>query len=556
MKVHRSRGVITISGLAVLATLGGCASWSAKAPSQATQSVAAAKSATAPIAATATGSAASAEPAPPEATDTSPVISFQPIIQPPLPPESLWVCLRRGFSLPDGNEHRVQVQLDWYRKHPGYMLRTATRAQPYLYYIVQQLKKRNMPLDLALLPIVESAYDPFAYSNGRAAGLWQFIPSTGRLYGLHQNWWYDGRRDVISSTNAALDYLQQLHNQFNSWLLALAAYNSGAGTIEYAMAYNRRHHRPTDFWHLNLPAQTRAYVPRLLAVRDIVANADEYGITLPPVANSPYLAQVKLQGQIDLAVAANMIGISLKQMYLLNPGYNRWATPPHNSVTLIMPLANKDAFMNRLDEMKKKIEVQWVGHRIRPGESLGVIADRYHTTIAQLRRRNGLRNNLIRAGHILMVPSPSKHYTRYVLSEPMRVARTQNQAHGAHKHVIHVQNGDTFWGLARLYHVSVARLAKWNGMAPHDTLHVGQKLVVWQSGHSRPLGARSARGSYPVSALRRIRYTVHRGDSLSSISDHFNVSLHKLARWNELSMSSILHPGQRLTLFVDVRNQF
>ena len=531
---------------------------SGKAPNAGTMAVAAATSATAPVAATARagGSVAAAEPAPPEATDTSPVVSFQPAVQPPIPPESLWVRLRRGFSLPDGNEHRVQVQLAWYRNHPGYMLRTATRAQPYLYYIVQQLKKRDMPLDLALLPIVESAYDPFAYSNGRAAGLWQFIPSTGRLYGLHQNWWYDGRRDVVSSTNAALDYLKALHKQFGSWLLALAAYNSGAGTIEYAMAYNRRHHRPTDFWHLNLPAQTRAYVPRLLAVRDIVQNADKYGITLPSVANSPYLAQVKLHGQIDLAVAANMIGISLKQMYLLNPGYNRWATPPDNSVSLLMPLQNKDAFLDKLDKMKKKIEVQWVGHRIRSGESLGVIADRYHTTIAQLKRRNGLHNNMIRAGHILMVPSPSKRYTRYVLSEPMRVARTQNRAHGARKHVIHVQNGDTFWGLARLYHVSVAKLAKWNGMAPHDTLHVGQKLVIWQSGN-RTLGARHVRkSSYPVSALRRIRYVVHRGDSLSSISDHFNVSLHKLARWNELSMSSILHPGQRLTLFVDVRNQF
>ena len=555
MKTHRSREVLTATGLAALAMLGGCAIWSGKAPSSATVASAAPISATAPSSATAPGSAAAAEPAPPEATDTSPVISFQPIIKPPIPPQSLWVCLRRGFSLPDGNERRVQIQLNWYRKHPGYMLRTATRAQPYLYYVVQQLKKRHMPLDLALLPIVESAYDPFAYSNGRAAGLWQFIPSTGRLYGLKQDWWFDGRRDVIDSTNAALDYLQNLHKQFNSWLLALAAYNSGVGTVEYAIRYNERHHRPTDFWHLNLPAQTRNYVPRLLAVRDVVENADKYGITLPPVANAPYLAKVKLQGQIDLAVAANMIGISLKQMYLLNPGYNRWATPPDNSVTLVMPLEDKNNFMSKLDEMKKKIEVRWVGHRIRPGESLGVLADRYHTTVAELRRHNGLHNNLIQAGHILMVPSPSRRYTRYVLSESMRVARTQDEAHGAHKEVLHVQNGDTLWGLSRLYHVSVADLAKWNGMAPHDPLHVGQKLVIWQSGH-HALGSRRQNPSYPVSALRRIRYVVHRGDSLSSISDQFNVSLHKLARWNELSMSSILHPGQRLTLFVDVRNQF
>lgn len=558
MNTGRNRGFFFACCLGTLALLGGCAAWSGKTPAVATQSVAmnAPLSATAPAPATASGmTVADIEPAPPEATDTSPVVSFEPAVQPAIPPESLWVRLRRGFSLPDGNEERVQVQLHWYRTHPGYMMRTATRAQPYLYYIVQQLAKRDMPLDLALLPIVESAYDPFAYSNGRAAGLWQFIPSTGRLYGLHQNWWYDGRRDVVSSTNAALDYLNALHKQFGSWLLALAAYNSGAGTVEWAIRYNQRHHRPTDFWHLNLPAQTRNYVPRLLAVRDIVENCDQYGLSLPPVANAPYLADVSLDGQIDLAVAANMVGISLKQMYLLNPGYNRWATPPDDSVTLLIPRDNKQDFLDKLEKMKKQIEVQWVGHKIRPGESLGVLADRYHTTVAQLERRNGLHGSTIRAGHILMVPSPSKHYTRYVMSESMRVARTQSRAHGAHKDVVHVQRGDTFWGLARLYHVSVDDLAKWNGMAPHDTLHVGQKLVVWQSGDSRPLGSRNS-GSYPVSALRRIRYVVHPGDSLSSISDHFNVSLHKLAHWNALSLSSILHPGQRLTLFVDVRNQF
>jgi len=530
----------------------GCAMFSGKAPAGATSSAA-----TAAVDSTTVASAASAiaaEPAPPEATSTAPIITFEPIYNPPSPPDNLWVVLRNNFTLPDGNEHRVEVQLDWYRKHPGYMIRTATRAQPYLYYIVQQLKKRNMPLDLALLPIVESAYDPFAYSNGRAAGLWQFIPSTGRLYGLHQNWWYDGRRDIVGSTNAALDYLQSLHDQFDSWLLALAAYNSGGGTVERAVRYNQRHGRPTDFWHLNLPRQTRAYVPRLLAVRDLVANCSKYDITLPVVPNSPYLAHVPLDGQIDLAVAANLVGISLKQMYLLNPGYNRWATPPDDSVTLLIPTDRKDDFMNKLDTMKKQIEVQWVGHRIRSGESLGVLARHYHTTIAQLKHRNGLHGTMIRAGHILMVPSANKHYTRYVLSQPMRVAETQHQRHGSSKVVVRVHAGDTLWGLSRLYHVSIAHIADWNGMAPHDTLHVGQKLVIWRPAGSQPIASRSKR--YPVSALRRIHYVVRSGDSLSSISDHFNVSLHKLARWNALTRSSILHPGQQLTLFVDVRNQF
>lgn len=546
------RGPFVALTLSAAAMLTGCAMLSNKAPGPAT--VATATAATASVTLASAASTSAAEPVPPEATDNAPVVSFQPIINLPAPPQNLWTVLRKNFTLPDGNEHRVEVQLDWYRRHPEYMIRTATRAQPYLYYIVQQIKKRHMPLDLALLPIVESAYDPFAYSYGRAAGLWQFIPSTGRLYGLHQNWWYDGRRDIVGSTNAALDYLQSLHDRFGSWLLALAAYNSGGGTVEAAIRYNQRHGRPTDFWHLNLPRQTRNYVPRLLAVRDLIQHSSKYGINLPAIPNSPYLAHIPLDGQIDLAVAANLIGISLKQMYLLNPGYNRWATPPDDSVTLLIPLDRKDAFMSKLDTMKKKMEVQWIGHRIRPGESLGVIARRYHTTVAQLEQRNNLHGTMIHAGHTLMVPSAHRRYTRYVLSQPMRVAETQHQRHGSSKVVVRTRGGDTLWGLSRLYHVSVADIAKWNGMAPHDTLHVGQKLVIWRPAGGQPIASRGKR--YPVSALRRIHYVVHNGDSLSSISDHFNVSLHKLASWNALSLSSILHPGQRLTLFVDIRNQF
>ncbi|HET7675421.1 MAG TPA: transglycosylase SLT domain-containing protein, partial [Gammaproteobacteria bacterium] len=199
-----------------------------------------------------------------------PVVTQAPAAPPP-PPEDLWQRLRTHFSLPDVDNARVERELHWYATHEAYMQRVADRARPYLYYIVEQLAARNMPVDFALLPIVESAYDPFAYSRGRAAGLWQFIPSTGKRFDLRQNWWYDGRRDVAASTRAALDYLQYLHNKFDgNWLLALAAYNSGSGAVRYAIRKNERRGKPTDFWHLDLPRETRAYVPRLLAVRDLV----------------------------------------------------------------------------------------------------------------------------------------------------------------------------------------------------------------------------------------------------------------------------------------------
>ena len=538
--------VTTLLAVAALAALSGCAMLHHDgATAGARPQVAAA--------AAATGEAA--EPAPPHATQTGPQVTWNDIaIQQSGPPASLWTRLRHGFTLPDGNERRVRAQLRWYRDHPGYMKRTANRAKPYLYYIVQQLSRRNMPLDLALLPIVESAYDPFGYSNASASGLWQFMSSTSRDFGIRENWWYDGRRDVGASTNAALSYLKDLHDMFGgSWLLALAAYNSGPGTVQSAIAYNRRRGRPTDFWHLRLPRATRNYVPRLLAVRDLIATPGKYGIHLPFVANAAYLARVKLHGQIDLAAAANMAGITLKKMYLLNPGYNRWATPPGRDSSLFIPVDSKPQFLSKLDEMKKQVEVQWVSHRIRSGETLRGIAKRHHLTVTELKRHNGIHGSIIRAGHTILVPSASEHYTRYVLSQSMRTASTQNERHGARKVAIRVHHGDTLWDLSRSYHVSVRHLAAWNGMAPHDPLHVGQKLVIWEKAGAKVAGGHGHK--YPVHPVRRIHYTVRHGDSLSEIADKFNVSLHKLAHWNSISLSSILHPGQHLTVYVDVRNQ-
>ncbi len=487
----------------------------------------------------------------PDANDKTPPVEWQDIVIPTAGPvANLWVRIRRGFRLPDGNEARVRQQLHWYANHPGYMRRTAERAQPYLYYVVRQLTLRGMPTDLALLPIVESAYDPFAYSYGQASGLWQFISSTGRHYGLKQNWWYDGRRDIGASTNAALDYLSSLHQHFGSWLLALAAYNSGSATVQNAIRYNRRHGLPTNFWSLRLPLQPRDYVPRLLAIRDIIKNPRRYGIQLPFIPNTPYLAKVRLKGQIDLAVAANMLGISLKQIYLLNPGYNRWATPPDTTSTLYIPLAKKTEFLTKLSRMKQQLRVRWIAYRIRPGNNLRDLAHRFHTTTAELQARNNLRGTTIYAGQTLMVPSPSARYTRYVLSQNMRLAKVQSRPHGPRKIHIRVRPGDTWWALARRYHVSVRVLARWNGMAPGNLLHPGRHLVAWVRGRA----PRSA-NRYPVSAIQKISYVVRNGDSLSAISNRFNVSLRKLAGWNSLSLSSILHPGEHLTLFVDVRNQ-
>ena len=222
-------------------------------------------------------------------------------------PADLWAKLRQGFNLPDQDNERIRVQRNWYAKHPQYMQRVTERSRRYAWHIHQELMRRNMPTEIALLPIVESAYDPFAYSHGRAAGLWQFIPATGKRFGLRQDWWYDGRRDLLDSTNAALDYLQYLNKRFKGdWLLALASYNSGEGRVARAVKKNKKKGRPTDFWSLDLPKETQGYVPKLLAISAVIQHHKTHGITLTAIPDEPYLEHVDIGSQIDLALAAEL----------------------------------------------------------------------------------------------------------------------------------------------------------------------------------------------------------------------------------------------------------
>jgi membrane-bound lytic murein transglycosylase D len=289
--------------------------------------------------------------------------------------------MRSGFQL-DGQNHRfVRPYIDWYAKHQAYLDRVAERARPFLYDIVQEIEARGMPMEIALLPIVESAFQPFAYSPGRAAGIWQFIPATGKHYGLKQNWWYDGRRDVPKATTAALDYLERLAKRFDGdWLLALASYNSGEGRVARAVKKNKKKGKPTDFWSLDLPKETEGYVPKLLAISAIVQNRKAHGITLTSIPDEPYLEQVDIGSQIDLALAAELAELPIETMYQLNPAYNRWATDPKGPHRLLLPIHKADAFREALTKVDKKNRVRWERHRIREGETLGHIARKFQTS--------------------------------------------------------------------------------------------------------------------------------------------------------------------------------
>lgn len=457
----------------------------------------------------------------------------------------VWQRVSNGFQFTVPDDSRVTVQRDWYLKHPEYMARVVKRAKPFLYYIVDEIEKRNMPMELALLPIVESAFDPFAYSHGRAAGMWQFIPGTGKRFGMEQTWWYDGRRDVVASTQGALDYLTYLVNMFDgNWLHALAAYNSGEGRVSKAIRKNKRAGKETDFWNLALPRETRAYVPKLLALADILKHKDTYAYAWPEVENVAVVKAVDIGSQVDLAFAAELAGMSLKGLHALNPGFNRWATSPDGPHRLLLPVDKADAFVTELAKVDRTERLNWVRHKVKSGDSLIKLANQYHTTVGVIKQVNELDSNMIRVGQHVMVPVALKALDDYALSQDQRLARIQNKKTSSQKIMHTVKSGDTLWDIARKYKVGTKQLAKWNGMAPGDTLRLGKDLVIWKPSTS------TQKASSGI--VKKVTYTVRNGDSLSRIADKFNVRVSDISKWNNLNAKRYLQPGQKLRLHVDV----
>lgn len=475
----------------------------------------------------------------------------------------LWDRVRAGLALPGYEHQRTQAAVRILQRSQRYLDRIAKRADRYLYYLVEAVEQRQFPMELALLPIVESGLQPFAYSHARAAGLWQFIPSTGRIYGLKQNWWYDGRRDIVESTRAALDYLQKLHDVFEGdWLLAIAAYNSGQGNVRRAVAINQRRGKSTDFWSLHLPTETRAYVPRLLALASVVADPERYSLTLRTVTNKPYFERVAIDGQIDLALAAELAGISLEELYMLNPAFNHWATDPHGPHHLLLPAGTTGHFTKQLATLPAEQRVQWQRHRIRKGHTLSGLAKRYQTTVAVLKQVNKLGNSLIRTGDSLIVPVAARSLEQYTLSAYGRKAASRRAfSSRAKEHVYAVKKGDTLWSIARQHSVSTRNLSKWNGIALAQTLHPGQELSIWLRPKEQPEPARqtvaTTTGGPAITGktIRRIRYVVRRGDSLWDISRRFRVTVPSLREWNRITEGAPIRPGQRLDVFIDVTQQ-
>ena len=346
------------------------------------------------------------QPAPPPSVDApAPPPEQASVPEPPPPPADVWARMRPSFRLTPLATPLVQEWEQYYAKRPDYVARMVERGSRYLYHVIEEVERRRMPAEVALLPMIESAYNPQAYSRAHASGMWQFIPSTGKLYGLRQNYWYDGRRDVLAATSAALDYLEKLHGMFNDWNLALAAYNWGEGAVSRAIARNQAKGLPTDYESLTMPAETRNYIPKLQAVRNIIANPEQFGITLASVPNKPYFTTVTTPHHIDVKLAAKFAEMPMEEFRFLNPAHNKAVIKAEGAAeTIVLPIEKVAVFQRNLQAHDKPF-VSWQAYTVKRSDKPDQIAAKHGMTLAQLYEVNGITGKKkIVPGQTILVP--------------------------------------------------------------------------------------------------------------------------------------------------------
>lgn len=404
----------------------------------------------------------------PNAIAQSLMSSAEPLISTPIVHDDIWQRIRSQLSITVPDNKEVAKWRKYYLRHPNFMVTISERAEPFLYYIVEEIERRNMPIELALLPIVESSYLPYGVSNQSAAGLWQFMPVAAKRFNLERNWWYDGRRDVVSSTNAALDYFQFFHRTLGQdWLNAVAAFNSGEGRVGRAIAKNKRANKPYDFWSLDLPRETTAYVPKLLAIIDILQRADELNYVFTPIKNAPAVAAISLENQLDITLAAKWANIEAKELVRLNPGLNRGVTPPDTEHLLLVPVESAEQIQSKMASTKKKDWLRWHKYTVKSGDTLSEISTKHTVKVAAIKQLNQLTSSNIRIGQTLVLPLTShivdlSDFTRYGTKRRYHV----------------VKNGDNLWDISRKYKVKLQDLVRWNKLSGNSLLQPKQRLKV------------------------------------------------------------------------------
>lgn len=459
-------------------------------------------------------------------------------------PNSVWDRIRAGFAIPNLDSAAVDRWTERYSKDPAYLLRMANRASQYLYNIVEEVEARNMPMELALLPFVESAFQPEALSRAKAAGLWQFMPATGKDYELEQNLWRDDRRDVLESTRAALDYFEYLHSLFGDWQLTLAAYNWGEGSVQRAISRAKRRKQPTDYAHLRMPRETANYVPKLEAIKRIVSDPAKYGIELPDVGNEPYFVQVTKPRDIDVKTAAELVGMPLDEFRRLNPSYKLPVIVASHNNIMLLPADRVDFFLDNLASWMDSGQPlsRWSTYKLKQGESLALVAARAGMTEDYLREVNGIpKGRRVLPNSTLLILAEGDDQIDISAEEAdakLRLSPLTTWRRVTYR----VRSGDTISGIARRWHITSRSIITANRLRS-DRLRIGQRLILTVPNVERsPI-------IEPTSAPKgkHVIYTVKSGDTLGRIASRYGVSTASLRMTNRIR-GNMIRPGQRLRI--------
>ena len=437
----------------------------------------------------------------------------------------LWEEIRKISKLSYDSSHpKIQESVLKYDSHQYLVNRLTKNGQRYLYYTYIKALERGLPVELSLIPFIESQFDPYAQSSTGASGIWQFIATTGRENGLKKNWWYDARRDIVASTDAAYNFLEKLYSEHNDWLIAIAAYNAGPSRVRKEIRKNKAKGLPTDFWSLNLPRETKAYVPKILALVEVIRDPQRFNIELPYLANRPYFQIVDLPSQVDLMQVGKLAGLKLETVYELNPGFNQWATDPNGPFRILLPVGIADRFKIVLSDIDPSDLVQWDKYLVKQGDTLTSISSKYMIDYELLKEINDLKDNLIYENEELIVPRGPSWIKDY-LNRP---------------DVYYVKAGDSLSSIAQKFTVTIRDLSLWNELNPANYLLIGTKILIYPK-YLKPSKIASANKN-------DIAYPIKRGDSISKIAIKFGIDKDWIIKWNEIDDESLIYPGDIIKL--------
>ena len=393
----------------------------------------------------------------------------------------------------------------------------------FMYFVIEELEKEQLPLELSLIPYIESNYDPFSISSSGAVGMWQFMPRTGRLYELNKTWWNEDRHDPYRSSQAAVGYLKYLYNRFGQDIyLTLAAYNAGPTLLDRRINQNKRRGLETDFWSLSLPNQTKEYVPKYVALKELVFNAEKYELLLPDIPNSPVVRQIKIPGQVEILTLSEFLDIKPELLYKLNAGYTKWASAPKDESIFYIPIDKYFLFESEANPFQDTNQINWISHVVESGDSLWALASKYDTEVQIIEQINFLNNDLLTIGSTLLIPlskTPTNNFIPYEM------------------HI--VSEGDTLWDIANTYNLQVSDLAKMNSIDERSYLQLGQQLTIGNKNIHRNIESKK----------RTILYSIKQGDNLYKISELFDVTIKSIEEINDFKDEPLM-PGQIIKIAI------